>query len=49
VTGRFVDLDPTTHHDVETAWKRVVIFNKTDVLYTFTFDSQSSRFSARKR
>jgi hypothetical protein len=49
VAGRFVDLDPTAHHDMETAWKRVVIFNNTEVLYTFSFDSQTSRFSARKR
>ena len=49
VTGRFVELDPASHHDIETAWKRVVIFNQTDVLYTFTFDSSTSRFAARKR
>jgi hypothetical protein len=49
VTGRFVDLDPAAHHDIETAQKRVVIFNKTDVLYTFTFDPAKNTFSARKR
>ena len=49
VTGRFVELDPASHHDIETAWKRVAIFNQTDVLYTFTFDSSTSRFAARKR
>ena len=49
VSGRFVDLDPTAQHDVEAASKRVVIFNQTNVLYTFTFDSASKGFSARKR
>ena len=49
VTGRFVGLDPTANHDIASAWKRVVIFNSTDVLYTFNFDSQTSSFSARKR
>lgn len=49
VAGRFVDLDPAACHDIESALKRVVIFNDTQVLYTFTFDSQTSRFSARKR
>ena len=49
VAGRFVDLDPTKRQDIESALKRVVIFNDTQVLYTFTFDSQTNRFSARKR
>jgi hypothetical protein len=49
VAGRFVDLDPTANHDMASAWKRVVIFNHTDVLYTFSFDSQTSGFTARKR
>ena len=49
VAGRFVDLEPAASHDIASALKRVVIFNDTQVLYTFTFDSQTSRFSARKR
>jgi hypothetical protein len=49
VDGRFVDLDSASRHDIESALKRVVIFNDTQVLYTFSFDSQTSRFSARKR
>ena len=49
VVGRFVDLDPARRQDIESAMKRVVIFNDTQVLYTFTFDSQTSSFSARKR
>jgi len=49
VAGRFVDLDTTKRQDIESALKRVVIFNDTQVLYTFTFDSQTNRFSARKR
>jgi hypothetical protein len=49
VVGRFVDLDPAKRQDIESALKRVVIFNDTQVLYTFTFDSQTNRFSARKR
>jgi hypothetical protein len=49
VAGRFVDLDPARRQDIESAMKRVVIFNDTQVLYTFTFDSQTNSFSARKR
>ena len=49
VAGHFVDLDPTASQEMASAWKRVAIFNNTDVLYTFNFDSQTSGFSARKR
>jgi hypothetical protein len=49
VTGRFVSLEPTVTHDIETAWKRVMMLNATQVLYTFSFDPVSGKFSARKR
>jgi hypothetical protein len=49
ITGQFVGLEPSANQEIAAAWKRVMIFNATDVLYTFTFDSAASRFSARKR
>jgi hypothetical protein len=49
VTGQFVELDAAANQEIATAWKRVMIFNATEVLYTFTFDSAGSRFAARKR
>ena len=49
VSGQFVALDPTVAHDIETAWKRVMILNATQVLYTFTYDPAAKRFSAHKR
>jgi hypothetical protein len=42
-------LDPSAAHDIEAAWKRVMILNDTEVLYTFTFDSNTNGFTARKR
>ena len=49
VAGHFVALDPTVAHDIEAAWKRVMILNATQVLYTFTYDATTERFSAHKR
>ena len=49
VSGRFVALEPDVAHDIEAAWKRVMILNLTQVLYTFTYDSRTGGFSARKR
>jgi hypothetical protein len=49
ITGQFVGLDAAGNQEIAAAWKRVMIFNKTDVLYTFTFEAASSRFAARKR
>ena len=49
VTGHFVALDPTVAHDIEAAWKRVMILNATQVLYTFTYDPATVKFSAHKR
>ncbi len=49
VTGHFVALDPMAAHDIEAAWKRVMILNATQVLYTFTYDPATGTFSARKR
>ena len=49
ITGHFVSLDTTAAHDIEAAWKRVMILNATQVLYTFTYDPATGKFSARKR
>ena len=49
VTGHFTDLDPATAHEIEAAWKRVMILNATHVLYTFTYDPASGSFAAHKR
>ena len=49
VTGHFVALDPAVAHDIEAAWKRVMILNATQVLYTFTYSPETKTFTARKR
>jgi hypothetical protein len=49
IAGRFVGLDDAATHDIEAAWKRVMILNQTRVLYTFSFDPQNRTFAARKR
>jgi hypothetical protein len=47
ISGRFVNLDAPG--EVEGAWKRVMILNETQVLYTFAFDAATAGFTARKR
>ena len=49
VSGHFVALDPAVAHDIEAAWKRVMILNATQVLYNFTYDPATATFSAHKR
>jgi len=49
VSGRFVELEAAVAHEIESAWKRVMILNQTQVLYSFTYDPATARFSARKR
>jgi hypothetical protein len=49
VSGRFVQLDAPVAHELEGAWKRVMIFNATEVLYTFKYDSATGAFTAEKR
>ena len=49
VTGHFVALEPAVAHDIEAAWKRVMILNATQVLYTFTYNAATATFSAHKR
>ncbi|HEY2011984.1 MAG TPA: hypothetical protein VGH38_00725 [Bryobacteraceae bacterium] len=49
VAGHFVGLDEAATHDIAAAWKRVMILNPTQVLYTFTFDSATGNFTANKR
>lgn len=49
VSGHFVGLDDSATHEIAAAWKRVMILNPTQVLYTFTFDSESGKFAAQKR
>jgi hypothetical protein len=49
VSGHFVSLEPEVAHDIEAAWKRVMMLNETQVLYTFSYDAATQRFTARKR
>jgi hypothetical protein len=49
VSGHFVSLEPEVAHDIESAWKRVMMLNGTHVLYTFSYDAATQRFAARKR
>lgn len=49
VSGHFVSLEPEVAHDIEAAWKRVMMLNATQVLYTFAYDPATQRFTARKR
>jgi hypothetical protein len=49
VSGHFVELDPSLKNEMTSAWKRVMILNDTQVLYTFTFDPATESFRAMKR
>jgi hypothetical protein len=49
VSGHFVSLDAPLAGEIAAAWKRVMILNSTQVLYTFTFDSETGKFAAHKR
>jgi len=49
IHGRFIGLDSTLAHDMEAAWKRVMMPNATHVLYTFTYDPATAGFVAHKR
>ncbi len=49
IMGRFTGLDTDSVHDIETAYKRVMILNSTQVLYTFIFEPQTCGFKAIKR
>jgi len=49
ISGRFVELEPEVAHEIQAAWKRVMILNQTQVLYTFTCEAATGKFSARKR
>jgi len=49
VTGKFVSIEPGSVQEMAAAWKRVMILNATQVLYTFTFDAGTGKFTARKR
>ena len=49
VHGHFVEVDPTLAHEMEAAWKRVMILNSTQVLYSFRYDSATGDFVATKR
>ena len=47
-----VILSPSTRRlarEIAAAWKRVMIINPTQVLYTFTFDPVTAKFAAHKR
>ena len=49
IHGHFVDLDASLAHEMESAWKRVMILNSTHVLYTFRYDPATEEFVAQKR
>lgn len=49
VSGHFVSLDEATTAEIASAWKQTMILNKTEVLYTFTFDPSNRTFAAKKR
>jgi hypothetical protein len=49
VSGHIVGLDSQATQEIAAAWKKVMILNATQVLYTFTFDSQAQKFEAVKR
>jgi hypothetical protein len=49
ISGKFVSFDAPAAQEVAGAWKRVMIFNDTQVLYTFTYDPATAGFTARKR
>jgi hypothetical protein len=49
VSGHLAGLDDSTVRDIASAWKRVMILNATQVLYTFTFDAGARTFAALKR
>jgi len=49
LAGHLIGLDTPAIHDIEAAWKRVMMMNDTRVLYTFTFDPGNQTFLAHKR
>jgi hypothetical protein len=49
VSGHLIGLETPAIHDIEAAWKRVMMMNATRVLYTFTFDPGNQTFLAQKR
>jgi hypothetical protein len=49
VHGHFVDVAPELAHEIEAAWKRVMMLNATHVLYTFRYDGATGNFVATKR
>jgi len=49
VSGHFVGLEEAATHEIAAAWKRVMMLNPTQVLYTFTFDAENGKFTAQKR
>jgi len=49
IHGHFVDVDATMAHEIDAAWKRVMMLNATHVLYSFKYDSATGDFVATKR
>jgi hypothetical protein len=49
VSGRFAGLDEPTAAGIASASKRIMSLNVTPVIYDFTFDSATGRFTARRR
>ena len=49
VRGHFVEVDAALAHEMESAWKRVMMLNSTHVLYSFRYDAETGNFVATKR
>jgi hypothetical protein len=49
VSGRFVGLGEPEANEIASAWKQTIIFNATQVLYTFKYDPGTGTFAARRR
>jgi hypothetical protein len=49
VSGHFIGMEELASQEIAAAWKRVMILNPTQVLYSFTFDPEGGKFTARKR
>jgi hypothetical protein len=49
VHGHFVEMDAARSQEMSAAWKRVMMFNSTHVLYSFRYDPATGDFIATKR
>jgi len=49
IHGHFIGVEPALSQEIDTAWKRVAMFNNTHVLYSFRYNSATAEFVATKR